>query len=344
MNALGRLLGQSAHFRRPPVLDARAALHKEWLHFCVLGPGVEAIINFSVMGDTGPGAIPGAEIARVVLLVRAAGTWDGEVATIPMRDVRLQAGRVDAVFGNSTVRFEDGGFVIDAAIAEKGLRAELRLVPLTMPLFRPNTPLVDGPMHWLVAPRLAASGTITAGGTDYVVRDAPAYHDHNWGKWLWGHDFAWQWGFGLPEKIDSPWSFVLVRIIDRGRNRDLGEDLFVWRGDRQHRIFREQEIRISPTGYLRREQVARFPRAVGLIAPESTDVPREVEIVAEAGGDSLVCHFQSEDVAQLLIPNETDLGLTIINEVSGRVSLAGNIRGETVRMNGRGFFEFLTTD
>jgi hypothetical protein len=49
-----------------------------------------------------------------------------------------------------------------------------------------------------------------------------------------------------------------------------------------------------------------------------------------------------EDLAQLVVPNETNLGETIINEVVGTVKAAGRLNGEKFDWEGRGFFEFLT--
>jgi hypothetical protein len=47
-------------------------------------------------------------------------------------------------------------------------------------------------------------------------------------------------------------------------------------------------------------------------------------------------------VAQLVLPSETRLdAVTIINEVSGRVTLEGKVRGEPVEMEGAAVFEFI---
>jgi hypothetical protein len=47
-------------------------------------------------------------------------------------------------------------------------------------------------------------------------------------------------------------------------------------------------------------------------------------------------------VAQIVVPNETDLGETIINEVVGKFQAEGRVKGEEVSFAGEGFFEFLT--
>jgi hypothetical protein len=82
---------------------------------------------------------------------------------------------------------------------------------------------------------------------------------------------------------------------------------------------------------------------MSLVAPESTtDIPRYLDISATARGDSLLCHFEAQDVAQIVIPNDTDLGVTILNEVTGKLALEGKVKGELVTMQGGAIFEFLT--
>jgi hypothetical protein len=43
----------------------------------------------------------------------------------------------------------------------------------------------------------------------------------------------------------------------------------------------------------------------------------------------------------VVVPNETDLDSTLINQAIGRVTLEGRVDGEIVSMEGRGIFEFL---
>jgi hypothetical protein len=345
-SAVSRVIAETGYLRRPRLLDPDAAQHKEWLHFCVLGDEAEVIVNYSLMGDLRAGAPRGAEAARLTILARAplpSHAWEGDVEIVPPGAVRARAGRIDATFGDSRVAFEDGAFVVQAALSDRRVAADLRLRPVTLPLFRPNTFLGGAPIHWLVVARLLASGTVTLGDRTYRFEDAPAYHDHNWGKWRWGHDFSWSWGFGLPVEEEAPWSLVFTRLVNRGRTKDLGHALFLWKGEAQARIFQEGELTVRPSGYLQRDRVPKFPSVMGLVSPEtSTDVPARFDLAAEAHGDAVRCGFEAEDVAQIIVPSETDLGLTIINEVSGRVSLDGRIAGERVAMEGRAFFEFLT--
>ena len=201
----------------------------------------------------------------------------------------------------------------------------------------------QGTIDWLVVPRLAASGTIVVDRRVYKLENAPAYHDHNWGHWLWGQDFAWQWGFALPAKMDQAWSIVFDRVTNRARNQIQELKLSVWQEDKLQRIFAHSDIQVRERGYLHPERVPKFPRIMGLITPESTpDVPRTFEIEAASGDDRVRCLFQAQDVGQIVVPNETDLEMTVINEVSGLIEGEGVVKGKSFSVHGQGLFEFLT--
>lgn len=316
---------------------------KEWHHFCILGPGLHIILNLNLSGDTRPAARPDEVLARVVLLVREKG-WDGDVETIPARDVQFCSGQVGLIAGHNQVQFRDGVFDLSIALQDRPITLALRLRPIATPLLmRSNTSIGAGRINWLVAPRWLANGIVVIDRRVHKLQDTPAYHDHNWGYWLWGQDFAWEWGFALPEDREVPWSIVFDRTTDRSRGKALELTLALWKNADLYRVFTQREIHIQPGDYLPLNRLPKFPRVMSVVSPETTtDVPRRLMVTATAGTDHLKFVFEAEDVAQVVIPNETDLGVTIINEVVGMVSLEGEVKGESVAMLGRATFEFLT--
>jgi hypothetical protein len=340
---IAKLIAQTDCFHFLPFSDPNSAWYKEWHHFCIMGNGVEAIINLNLSGDTRLATKTSSHLARMVLLVREQ-SWDGDVDTIPPRDALAYAGLIDLQFGHNTIHFQDGIFYLSVALRDRPISIKLNLRAVTYPmLMRSNAPIGEGTINWVVVPKLIANGTIANGPEVYTLRNVPAYHDHNWGHWLWGHDFAWEWGFALPEQVDSPWSLVFDRTTNRARSHTLELTLALWKGETLHRVFTQYEITTNPIGYFGPRRISKFPRVMALVAPElTTDIPQALEITAAAGGDSLRAFFTAYDVAQVVIPNETDLGVTIINEVSGRLTLRGEIKGEPVNIEGRAIFEFLT--
>ena len=343
MNTLTRLIAQNNHFHLPAIGDRQAHWYKEWYHFCILGPEIHAILNLNLSSDTRPAAEPNTLIARVILLVNENG-WEGDVDTIPSRDILIQPRVIEVRFGHNIVRFDEGGFWLSIALQNRPISLTLQLEPITLPLnMHNNTAVGEAQINWLVVPRLLATGTITIGERVHTLQAVPAYHDHNWGRWLWGHNLAWEWGFVLPTRDDPPWSIVFDRTTNRARNRVLELTLAMWRGETLQRVFTQKEIQVRPSGYLQTPYIPKFPRVMALLAPENTtDIPRQLSITAQDKDDLLQVQFHAEDVAQVVIPNETDMDLTTINEVLGRLEFEGVIRGETLSGQGRAIFEFLT--
>ena len=111
------LASQHDHLREG-VPGTGAAEHKEWYHFCVLGPGVDVIVNFSLATDLRPVARRGSQLGRIVLLLRERGHgWDGDVDTFPARDVQARAGTVGLHIGGSMLGYGAAGYQLSVALA-----------------------------------------------------------------------------------------------------------------------------------------------------------------------------------------------------------------------------------
>jgi hypothetical protein len=342
MPFLSRVIALTDNLRLAESASLHPERYKEWHHFCVLSAQAEVVLNFSIMRDNRPAAPANTYLARLILLVHEAG-WDGDVIEIPWREVELNPGRIDLRFGQNYLRFEHGVYKISIALETRPITLDLTIRPITYPLLRSRAGIGSGAIDWLVVPRLEAEGVLVCDRRVHLLKSAPAYHDHNWGHWLWGEDFAWEWGFALPVLSGTPISLVFDRVTNRARSQVQELKLSLWKNDRLVRIFAHHEISSLPKGYLAQAQVAKFPRIMSLIVPQvTTDVPRSLEITAESGSDYMSFCFESEDLAQLILPNETDLGETVINEVVGTVHASGLLKGEKVVFEGKGFFEFLT--
>jgi hypothetical protein len=318
---------------------------KEWHHFCVCGEGVDVIVNFSLCEDTRPAAGPDSYVPRVITLVhdRVEGRWHGAIDQIPQRDASWYPGQVNLGFGHNTVLLSRDGFHLSLALRDQPVTAQMTLKPTARPLaVRNEVAVAEGKLGWFVCPRLEATGRVVAGDKVHNFRDALAYHDHNWGRWLWGHDFAWTWGYVLPDDRTVPWSLVFDRTTDRGRGQVLELTLAVWRQERLASLITREDVDVRFIGLMRPTAVKKFPPIAHVFAPNLTgDVPGRLEVTARSACEEINLCFEPESLCQIVIPNETDLGVTTINEVSGRASVAGTIRGEALAWEGRGVFEFL---
>jgi len=337
---LQRALEARDYFRRPPRVER--GTHKEWLHFAVYAEGLDVLVNYSIVDDIRPRAPQGAELYRLTCIVRE-GAWDGDVDSWPQHSARVRGGSLDLSFGPNEVRFEGGAYLLRAKLKNRPIEVDLVLEPDAFPTEANNVNVEDGPpIHWMVAPRLRASGTVKHAGRTHVLVDAPAYHDHNWGSFGWGRNFAWEWGYTLPRDKDNPWTLVFVRLTDRGHRRMLMQGIFLWRAGSKERVFRDDEVELRHEGLLRPRSLLKIPRVMGLVSPgTAVDVPRRLTVTGRSRGDWVDFEFDSSDVAQVIIPNDDDLGVTIINEVSGDARVRGEVRGEAFGFQGRSMCEFL---
>lgn len=342
MSSIVESLTDGDYLRGSPFCHGGAQGHKEWWHFCVYGDGVDVLINFSLVDDVRVGAATGAQCGRLTLLVRG-DAWHGEVLQFAPDAVRAPAGGHHFVFGDNAVRWRDGRYFIEVNAPSLGITLSMVMTPEAMPSLANNIALEDGPpIHWLVMPRARVDGTMTHRGRTHTFQRAPGYHDHNWGHFRWGQDFAWEWGFALAHDRTNPWSLVFVRLSNRAHTRALMQALFLWRGPYQHRVMRAGELTVRREGLLRPDAVFKVPRVMRLICPSTaTDVPARLLVDGQGDGDRLRLAFEANDLAQVIIPNDRTRGQTIIHEVSGAVSLRGAVRGEEVALEGRGIFEFL---
>ena len=341
---VARLLERSDFWRRSPASAGGATGHKEWNYFCVLADDVDLIVNMSIM-DRPP--VPGGargriEEAQVAVLARTRdGRWHGDVETCDPESVALQAGRIDARLGRSALSFAEGAYRVHAQAGTRPVAAKLVLRPTARPALTRSVPLgARHAMHWLVVPRLEATGQVLVGDALYRLRSSPAYHDHNWGSFSWGADFAWEWGIALAGRT-IPWNLVYYRITDRGRHQSLSQGVLLWRDDCHCRTFRDGEVRVRGVGLLRVGRSLRVPRIMSLAIPgTAADLPRRLEIEARSGTDGLDIAIDLDDCAQIGLPNDTDEGMTSISECRGRVSVFGWVRGEAVRFDGPSVVEF----
>jgi hypothetical protein len=348
VDTINAALSRGDRVRRAPRPFEDPGGHKEWFHFCIYGDGFDLLINFSLVDELhgappnpGPRA-PRHEAARLTILVREQ-RWIGEVDRYPAAEVWAPAGSCEIVMGDNRMRWGGGVYHLRAKLRDLAVEVDLVLRPVTMPSIIHNVAVRDGPpINWLVIPRLLASGVLRVEGREHRFGDVPAYHDHNWGRFRWGRDFAWEWGFGLPRLPSNPWSFVFVRLSDRAHTRVMMQGVFLWRGAREQRVLRGSEFSVTRVGLLRQAQITKMPRAMALIAPGTAiDVPERLILEANTGDTRFTATFTSHEAAQVIIPNDDDLGVTIINEVAGSLRVRGCCRGEDFTIECPTIFEFL---
>lgn len=337
--AIARCVEWGDYVRRPALslLDANA--YKEWFHFTVSTPALDAIINFSLAEDAASRAIS----ARVACLVRTDAGWQGTFDAIPFSEVEAVPGRHRLRLGKNTLDFNGSAYQLSVEL-ESGWSATLQLTPDSLPTQVNNVSFDQGAqIHWFLIPHLRATGRLRTPDGVHEILDASGYHDHNWGRFAWGGDFAWQWAVAsLTDASGVRWTLTYDRLTNRARTHDRIRGLLLWRGAHMHRVFSSQHIRVRCDGRMKTRGTPVFPAIMGLLEHTShCDVPKHVVIEAARSLDQLSVCFEAEQLCRILAPNDHDLQLTSINEVTGPVRITGLIGGEPIELHGRALFEFL---
>jgi len=317
--------------------------YREWLHFCLTSGDIDVLVNFSLSDDTRPAALPDAELARVICMVRSAHESDGDVDDFEPHEVHVASGGLDLRFGRDALRFHRGQLHIVVRAKRRPVFIDLVFRPVTVPSVVNDMVLSDDQQsHWFLVPCLLATGTVRVNGREWRLANALAYHDHNWGYFRWGRDFGWLWGYGHAIGADDTWSVTFGRQTDRAGAVDYVRGLALWRGPRQWRLFDTRDVTITEHGLLRDESSFTLPRAAAMLLPaKSAGVPARLHCRAASRGDVLDLEFLSDRVSRLLVPNDDDLGFTVISEVTGHLRLKGFVHGEPIEAVGRGVCEFL---
>jgi len=338
---MSTMLARSDFLRTPVLATARPAGFKEWHHFVIHGQGVRVLINFSLNNE-----VFGADEVRLaprVIVIAHDESWTGAIERFDEDAVSTSADLGELSIGSNRMAVVADGYQISIELPDKNIRGELHLAPTSSPFAVRNEPAGDGRISWLFVPRLRAHGWLQIGGQDHRFDNDLAYHDHNWGRFLWGDDFGWTWGTILPTGPADPWSMVFVEITDRNWLRSVSRSLYVWHHDEPAAIFRHAAVQTSSAGRLGRAADCTLPPPMRLLLDgEVPGVPERVEVTATRAGDSVHVEFHSRSYARLAQPSEVRLDRsTVLCETDGSVRARGTIRGEDVNFVGTGVFEFL---
>jgi hypothetical protein len=339
-----RALLMSDYLRRSPARLGGDGGYKEWHHFIVHVAGLHLLINVSLVDDPWQSDPRRAERARLIVLAHT-GEWVGAVDTFPHGAVEISEGGHRLQFPRGDCHFVDGRYHVRFETADGSISCQLVFDPRSEPALANNQSLSAGKtLRWLFVPRLSCRGWARVGRKRFSLTGAPAYHDHNWGVFQWGDDFSWDWASAVPQDDANVWSIVFMRMGNRGRTLTRCQGLYLWRGATPGRIFRDAELEVRASETVDVRAPLKLPRVMSLLSPMGVkDVPRRLEVEARGEGDGVSLVLETEDVAQIIVPNEVDpTGVTILNEVVCHVSARGRVRGTKLTFEGPGVFELVS--
>jgi hypothetical protein len=222
----------------PPPAVAGDSTWAEWHYFNVVLDAERWIyVTLMIGGRVG---VAGEWGGRVLLTLRDRdGSHRSFTRDHPDAEVRFDTLSPDLELGDAHVRLREG--VYEVAAAAGGARVELRVVPVPGLYFPPaqlgGRDLVSG--YVVPALRASAAGRVCLPVCE-AVRNAPAYHDHNWGVW---RDVAWEWGAASSEGAS------LLYGVVRGPEDEGDERLFAYLVDRRgaRGLYRPGAVQVTAT-------------------------------------------------------------------------------------------------
>lgn len=303
--------------RAPIAATARPAGFIEWHHFLVHAPGLRLLVNLSLTAEPLGDVVR--LVPRVIVLVAGTGSWSGTVDRFTPADLDVGADLCTLAVAGNRVRVDREGYRVLVDLPDRGLAGELWLSapPAAQPVVVTNRPLGTGRLNWLFVPLLYADGWF--GG--HRLRRAPAYHDHNWGRFRWGEDFGWTWGTVLPTDPDDPWSLVFMRMTDRHGLRSRSAAAYLCRDGAPVSVQRDARVRIRAEGLLGRPPDCTLPPPMAMVlGGTATDVPRTLGL--EAGEDELRVVVSPQSHARLALPSSVHPDRSVVlTEIAGPARL-----------------------
>ncbi|HYC31603.1 MAG TPA: hypothetical protein VEB59_04895, partial [Gemmatimonadales bacterium] len=320
----GQLYDELDRFHLPPDPDSTWG---EWHYFnLVTGPAEWWYVTYLVGGRVSPANLAGSSAGhrsgaggRLLLTHRRPdGRHDRYTADVRGELVRFDTSGADLTLGRNAVIQREGVYRLDALASGPAgtVRLDLAVRPLPNRYFPPVELREEALLSGYVVPGLAASasGRVCLDTRCREIRDAPAYHDHNWGVW---RDVTWEWGAAHGERI----SLLYGGVYQAGA---VTSPFFLTLADS-----------------LGVRQVLRFGRIRyegGLPADGMPGVsaPARFDLVAGRDADTVRLSVEVEHALA------TDMGASGFRrtflQMRGRFTLRGRIGRESVADEGRGFF------
>lgn len=316
--------------------DPQAAAYKDWLHLNLFLPdeGIVALVNVSLHG---PASDLRSRVVGVALAAGADGVWYGGIEITDFKSVTIESKGIYLQTVSLGATRTDDALLACIRFSGDGLTADIRANPCSQS-FTHETRFGSGWIGWSAVPLLELDGSICIDNKIYSLSGAFAYHDHNWGRWFWGEDVAWEWGaFVLPDKTVA----VFTRATNKAHRHLYPSHLVLVRGNSSY-VFQPGQVNVSLNGRMRGVQ-RRLPGALATIHADRChpDLPSVVRIRGESALASLQLEFVGNTAAQLIVAEPTRPGTAFINEIAGTCSLLAIVEGTQLAAQGSGIFEYV---
>jgi hypothetical protein len=322
--------------RPPSRLEAGAAAYKDWLHLNLLdhGSGAIGLVNASLHGSPEDAR---SRVGGAALLHLPGEGWIGNVEVLGVADANV--GRASIALEQVAVAVDGDRVLASARMPRDGLALDLTATAASPELdVELRLPLGSGWISWYAVPVLAVHGSAVVAGRELDLSRATAYHDHNWGRWHWGDDLGWEWGWFGSE---SGPAFVLSRTTDRA-HRKASRPLLVVQDAARRRVFAGRTVELVLEGVLEAEP-RRLPGSLAALHGDraAPRLPARVRVRADDGADRVELEFRVRACAQLIAADPARRGYGFVHELVGEFSFAARVRGEEREGTGLAVVEYV---
>lgn len=300
---------QLDHFHRPSAPDSAWA---EWDYFKLTASDRDWWYITLLVAGAPPA---GGEV--LVTHRRRDGRYDRYVRRVMPTAVAFDSTRGNVDLGSASVVQQDGRYRVRGTAG--AARFDVTIQPVLHEYFPPVELGDAAHASGYVVPVLAgrASGSLCSGIICDTLRDAPAYHDHNWGSW---RGVTWEWGTGRGASHALLYGGVIAR------NQGVGAVPFFLALDDSLGI--EQIYRFDAVTNAGARPVPGWP---GVLAPDS------LRVTAVRDADTLRVTVTIDDVAaSRSVAAGPD---RVFLQMHGRWRAIGTAAGVPVADSGNGAFE-----
>jgi hypothetical protein len=325
--------------RPPSPLDPTAPAYKDWFHLNFADPetGTIGLLNVSLHGSPWD---PRSRAMGLVLVHSPKSGWQSHVEIMAYSGANLSESAIALHDIALAVDRPRGTIHASSLGASNRFHARLRAEAASQPIdFEQEMPLGSGWISWYLVSNLHLNGEWTFHGRRTLLKNAPAYHDHNWGRWHWGDDFGWEWGCFLKGASDL--SIVFARTTDRA-HRSWEEPYLIAEVNSTRRCFLPENIEVEFEGRFD-SQLHRIPGAMATLHQEMAEprLPAGVTIHAQQGADELAISFAARAGAQFIAADPALRGYSFIHEMVGEYRVSGTLRGAHLDDHGSAVFEYV---
>ncbi|MFN0103827.1 MAG: hypothetical protein ACKV2U_17305 [Bryobacteraceae bacterium] len=323
--------------RLPPPADPEQAAYKDWLHLNVVdtADGWVGVFNASLHGS--PRDARSLALGTALIYHPSLG-WIGNMEVTDLASASIQPAFIGVRRMGMASSPAPAAIQLSVDRMDERVSAQILCTAVQDPiLIELPLPFGRGWISWNVVPRLKPQGELSVDGVALPLNLARAYHDHNWGRWYWGDDIGWEWGYFGGASV----SVVFARTSNRAHS-SLGAPWLSVHRNGISRRFPEPLVACHFEGSWQ-GRLRRLPGAMAALHQDRArpSLPRRVTILGAEPPDELTLTFEAVAAAQLIAGDPAGHGYSFIHQIAGTFQMEGRLGGESIYERGSAIFEYV---